>query len=274
MFAYGVHDKWEDELMFNADGTFSRKTNQSFNSGTYKLSETYMCLLWDNWGKDELYSMDSNLYMNRAFVINLSERNGSYKYFCPSSGKLMVEKQHENQSVCLVGNASLNIGLCKGNAIDKCDIVVRFNGFTLDESLYADIGKKTNILFITPEFVYKMKLYIGEVQYLRFNPVNLMVSKEHEQFIITRSFNYYVLSKYYLNEKTKSRPSTGFFAILYYLFYLNYQHIYITNFDFQLCADRPIEYFNNYAKPDQDHDFKYEKELVFKLISEGYITFI
>jgi hypothetical protein len=275
MFAYAVHDKWEDELMFSADGTFSRKTIKSFNSGTYILSENYMCLLWDNWEKEELYSMDSKLYMNRTFVVNLSKTNGSYKDFFASSGKLIVERQHENQSVCLVGNACLNIGLCKGKAIDKCDILVRFNGFSLDESLCADLGKKTNVVFITPEFVHKIKLFIGEAQYLIFNPLNhLVISKEHEQFIITRSFNYYVLSKYYLNEKTKSRPSTGFFAILYYLFYLNYQHIYITNFDFQLCTDRPIEYFNNDAKPSQCHDFKYEKEVVLDLIREGYITVI
>jgi hypothetical protein len=270
-----VHDKWEDELMFNADGTFSRKTNQSFNSGTYKLSETCMCLLWDNWGKEELYSMDSKLYMNRTFVVNLSEINCCYyKDFCPTSAKLIVERQHENQSVCLVGNASLNIGLCKGKAIDKCDIVVRFNGFTLDESLCTDLGKKTNVVFITTQFIYKMKLFIREVRYLIFNPVNHVVGKEHKQFVITRAFNYYVLNKYYLKEKKKFRPSTGFYAILYYLFYLNYQHIYITNFDFQLCADKPIEYFNNDAKPSQAHDFKYEKEIVLKLISEGYITVI
>lgn len=268
MFAYGVHDEWEDELIFYDDGTFSRKTNKSINSGTYKLSETYMCLIWDNWKKGELYSMDSKFYMNRTFVVNLSKPHGS-------NAKIIVERQQkENQNVCLVGNASLNIGLCKGKTIDECDIVVRFNGFTLDESLYEDLGKKTNILFLTPQFVNKIKSYVGEEQYLIFNPVNHKVSKEHKQFVITRAFNYYVLNKYYINDKTKYRPSTGFFAILYYLFYLNYKHIYITNFDFQLCPDRPVEYFNSNAKPSDVHDFRYEKELVLKLINEGYITII
>lgn len=272
MFAYGVHDEWEDEMIFNEDGTFSRKTKKAINSGTYKLSETDMCLIWDNWKKSELYSTDSNFYMNRTLVVNFSKPHNP-------SAKLVIERhQIENEkkqhSVCLVGNASLNIGLGKGKIIDKCDIVVRFNGFTLDESLYEDLGKETNILFLTPQFVNKINLPIGEKQYLIFNPVNHKVSKKHKQFVITRTFNYYVLNKYYLKEKQKFRPSTGFFAILYYLFYLNYTHIYITNFDFQLCPDRPVEYFNSNAKPSDVHDFKYEKEIVSKLINEDYITII
>lgn len=268
MFAYGVHDEWEDELIFNENKTFSRKTNKSINSGTYELSETYMCLIWDNWKKTELYSMDSKLYMNRTIVVNLSKPHSP-------NAKLIIERHRkDNHSICLVGNASLNIGLGKGKTIDECNIVVRFNGFTLDESLYEDLGKKTNILFLTPKFVNKIRSNVGEEQYLIFNPVNHKVNKEHKQYIITRSFNYYVLNKYYLKEKQKFRPSTGFFAILYYLFYLNYKHIYITNFDFQLCHDRPIEYFNSNAKPCDAHDFKYEKEIVLKFINEDYITII
>ena len=68
--------------------------------------------------------------------------------------------------------------------------------------------------------------------------------------------------------------STGFCAIIYYIFIDKHECIYIANFDFQLDKNRPIEYFNanKNITPYKGHNFHQEKAFVDRLIESGKVV--
>lgn len=48
-------------------------------------------------------------------------------------------------SICVVGNAPSEVGLGRGAAIDRHDLVIRFNNYSADPRHQADYGRKTDI---------------------------------------------------------------------------------------------------------------------------------
>ena len=50
-----------------------------------------------------------------------------------------------NPDYCVVGNSPCEIGKKRGRLIDKHDLIIRFNDFSLDKKFKVDYGTKTNI---------------------------------------------------------------------------------------------------------------------------------
>lgn len=75
----------------------------------------------------------------------INERYKIYKIFeenmCSDSLKLMLL----NKSIAVVGNSPSALGKSLGKQIDKHDLVIRFNNYSVDTLYWADYGQKTDI---------------------------------------------------------------------------------------------------------------------------------
>jgi 3-deoxy-manno-octulosonate cytidylyltransferase (CMP-KDO synthetase) len=168
--------------------------------------------------------------------------------------------------IILVGNSCKNIGLKLGKLIDEFEYVVRFNNFILNDKFNEDYGFKTDIHVINN---IKMKSH-PEIKnkFLLNNKLPVIKNYNSNITIIPYSF----LNSYVDKYKFNIHLSSGFSIILYYLYYLNYKKIYITNFDF--CLNKQIHYFDNEKLPLKPHDFKKEWEITKDLISQGKIIIL
>ena len=179
---------------------------------------------------------------------------------------------HIKKNVILIGNGSKLLDFNYGEVIDNFDEIVRFNGYQIN-TFEKHLGSKTHTYFCTDEWQHEINNNITKKIYL-FNPVKPVniIKKENMKFLIDNKLHisFKKLTKYPI----KQHLSTGFFAILYYLYHLKHPFITIANFDFNLDKSRPIEYFNKNTKRSPWHAFELEKQFVIHLIKEGRVKLL
>lgn len=194
---------------------------------------------------------------------------------------------HDTKSVILVGNSCKIIGLKLGKYIDKFDCVVRFNE-TVINGYKIDLGSKFDIHYINNprlgfrHYRVKNKL-LADCTFRQAG--NILTS--HAKLIQSQSnpyIPYEFLKKYYDKYNMNYHFSSGLSCILYFLFYLNYKFIYITNFNhYQRKKEEPAHYYDifdkkNFKNADYDwlqkggkHEWKKEENIVKQLILENKI---
>ena len=164
----------------------------------------------------------------------------------------------ENKTVALIGPAESIYGTNKGHIIDKFDIVARLNkSIPLPQSLCADIGSKTDILYNslnTGDYPGQNKfgtelLQNHGVKFLccpypfsnsTFKPDILHYIQQYRFSMPFRIFNE---KKYYqLENLLQTRPYTGTCAIADLLSF-PIKYLYITGLDFYMT-----KYYNEYRK--------------------------
>lgn len=175
----------------------------------------------------------------------------------------------------LVGNGCELMENPKGEIIDKYKNVVRFNRFQI-ENFKRNVGCKIDTIFCN-DFVFSkdMNIYdfIPEAEIIIYNVRKTEYNAPYENFKNLKGAFWNDLKREIQYSK-KQFFSTGFAAIMYYLFVMKLNRITITNFDFQVHINK-VEYFNYAAKPThRNHNFKQEKAFVSDLISKGRIIVI
>ena len=173
--------------------------------------------------------------------------------------------------IIVVGNSNKLIGLKLGHLIDKFDLVIRFNLYSVDNIYKEDLGVKTDIHAIS----YSSKGIIGFWKQKIKKRIladcrNMIKNKKIDPDISIISYEF--LQQYKEKYKFKKNLSSGFSVILYYLFYLKHEQIYITNFDF-FCTGKKTHYYTNKTYAGfNDHEFQKEREIVEQFILEGKVV--
>ena len=188
-------------------------------------------------------------------------------------------------STILVGNACIFKNKNLGKTIDQYHNVVRFNNFKLD-NFTSDLGSKTTTVFYNhPVFISNDTVLDNSKYIILYNSrpktCGKHVFNKKIKYNINESkfaiLNFYdkSISKFYakLQYPRHQLFSTGFLAIVFHLFILNYSSITIANFDFQSHPNN-VEYFNKHASISKLHSWSTEKKYVYLWHSKGLIHFL
>lgn len=189
------------------------------------------------------------------------------------------------ETTILVGNACILTNKNLGNKINEYDNVVRFNQFKLD-GYVEDLGSKTTTIFYNHTTFISPSINLDKSKSLilynsRFKPCGIHVFNKLKKFNIhiknLTLLNLYdkQITKIHkdLNYPKNKLFSTGFVAIVYYLFILKFSSITITNFDFQSDPNN-IEYFNHTAIKANIHCWSTEEKYANLWVSMGLIKFL
>jgi len=169
-----------------------------------------------------------------------------------------------DKGVIIVGNGTSILDVENGREIDSFNNVVRFNSFkTTEYEKYT--GSKTDIWF-TVNLTHKER--INHFQRVIFhswiNHNDCKVFKEIRDFR-----NVIKLSKRFIKQIPISDPSTGLLAIYYFLNEVDSLHI--TGFDWW---DREEHHYGDNELRGTLHSPDKEKEIIYKLIDEGFVKIV
>jgi chorismate mutase len=171
----------------------------------------------------------------------------------------------------LIGNGSKLMDYELGSFIDTFNNVVRFNAYTI-QNYEKKIGNRINTFFVQDMLQDRIEEHIdANIDIKFYNPLNRNIrnSDIRQKFLLDHSKLNKI--KTHLKYSKKQCFSTGFCAIVYYLFLEKKESIVIANIDFQLDKTRPVEYFNKNAQPYKGHNFRQEKQFVQEWKSTGKI---
>ena len=262
-----VHKHWHftDQIVFDyTKEMFYRKMTP--DKGRFTFDGRVLTLHWQKWPMEKLITEDA---------INFTNTNRTFKLISKKELRLTLINPFKNpqiKKIILVGNASRIIGMNLGNIIDNYDHIVRFNGFNVDFPYYPSVGKKIDEFFTTDRFgqrIPKLKVKYNKI----YNPSLVSFPKEYNKYVLDHKLHMQVMENVYPNQN--KRPSTGFMAIYYFLFIQKHSYITLTNFDFQLDNNKPVEYFKPTAEADYErHDWHFEKMYVKEMVSKGKIVIL
>ena len=262
-----IHKHWHftDQIIFDyTKEMFYRKMTP--DKGRFTFDGRVLTLHWQKWPMEKLVTEDA---------MNFTNTNKTFKLIAHKELKLTIINPLKNlhiKRLILVGNASRIIGMNLGCLIDNYDHIVRFNGFNVDFPYYASVGKKTDEFFTTDRFgqrIPKLKIKYNKI----YNPSQVIFPPEYDKYCLDHKLHMKVMEEIYPNQN--KRPSTGFMAIYYFLFVQKHSYITLTNFDFQLDLNKPVEYFKPTAEADHErHDWVFEKNYVKQLVEKGKIIIL
>ena len=176
------------------------------------------------------------------------------------------------KNIILIGNGSKLMDCQLGKFIDTFDNVVRFNGYCISD-YETKVGTKTDTFFVQDMLQDRIEAHLDQnIDIKLYNPLERNIRNPHvrKRFLLDHSKLNKI--KDYIKYSKKQCFSTGFCAIIYYLFIEKRDSIMIANFDFQLDKTRQVEYFTRNAKPYKGHNFRQEKKFVDKWKLDGKMS--
>jgi hypothetical protein len=188
-----------------------------------------------------------------------------------------IEKFSNDNEIIIVGNAPYDKNKKNGKLINSFKNVVRFNNFNTDKEHRDYVGSKIDYWCISC-FVYHSNKKLFEEK-KKNNIENILVikpevflnrypyKKKDKTKLLIQNRDIFVPKKYNFNKKW---PSTGLFAVLYFL--QTYSKVHITGFNHFDEKQGSIHYYENLKQLGHKGDL--EKTIFNDLKSNGKIITI
>lgn len=179
------------------------------------------------------------------------------------------------EKILIVGNSSELLNLELGEKINSFDTVIRFNNFSYINNPYkSQVGSKIDVHVVNNarklHFYTENKKEIPDLKLILCDQNGKRWSKDMKEKYeyIPQNFCKKMNGKF----NHQKKMTTGFCTILYYLYHLKYEKLYITNFDLDHKNVKNI--FSSNQPIVDAHDFQKEKILLKNLIKEGKLIYL
>lgn len=177
--------------------------------------------------------------------------------------------------ILVVGNSSELLNCEIGNKIDRFDTVIRINNFSFLNNPYkSQVGSKIDVQVINNpkklHFYTENKKSVPSLKLIMCDQNGKRWDKEMKEKYeyISQDF----CKKMSVKFNHSKKMTTGFSTILYYLYHLKYEKLYITNFDLDHKNVKNI--FSSNQPIVDAHDFQQEKVFFKKLIKQGKLIYL
>lgn len=228
------------------------------NEGILKTFNCKIPIIKDNKHfKSEIFNFINGKYDNE--FKKLFDKANDLKLNLEVTNFKNEYRNNINLKVLLIGNSTEPMSNID---IKEYDNIVVFNNFNSNYKYNTYIINSINL-----KNEYNKKLKINKNLKLIIGDQKNILSIHNK--IVNEYISNVFLSKMRNKYKSEKNFSLGLCSILYYLFWKNYNKVYITNFNLDLKYNK--NKFTN-TNLSNSHDFLNEKKIIKKLIKEGRIV--